>query len=53
MSSDIQQLLPGGCHFKVMAQFNNKPVSSILPEDVNTARIYLMRTLKVANDDNG
>ncbi len=53
MSSDIQHFLSEGYHFKVMARFNNKPVSSILQEYVNTVRIYLMRTLKATHDYNG
>lgn len=39
MSSDIQQFLLIGCRIKVMAQFNNNQIPSILPEDLNTARI--------------
>jgi hypothetical protein len=53
MSQDIQQFLPEGYHFRLMPRFNNKPVSSILQEYVNTVRIYLMRTLKATNDYNG
>ncbi len=52
MSSDIQQFLPEGYHFRLVARFNNKPVANILQEYVNTVRIYLMRTLKATNDYN-